>query len=371
MFPLNHWYVACTPDEFADKPLGRTICGERIVFYRDGQGAVAALEDCCPHRGAPLSLGSVRDGQLVCGYHGLVMGCDGHTVAMPGQRVERFAGIRRYPVQERHGFVWVWPGDAAQADAAAIPDFVWSDNPEWAYGGGLYNIGCDYRLMVDNLMDLTHETYVHATSIGQPEIDETPCETLREGDQVITRRFMNGISPPPFWQMAMRMNGLDPSAKVDRWQVCRFTPPSHVMIDVGVALAGHGGFDAPAQVKASATVVDFITPENETSIWYFWGMARHFKPHDASLTAQIRDGQGRIFAEDREMLERQQSNLLHWPRRRLMTLNIDAGGAHARRIIDKLVAAEQAVGVGAAVDGVTPAGTTSAVPGAATTSATA
>jgi vanillate O-demethylase monooxygenase subunit len=71
-------------------------------------------------------------------------------------------------------------------------------------------------------------------------------------------------------------------------------------------------------------------------------MARHFKPHDASLTAQIRDGQGRIFAEDREMLERQQSNLLHWPRRRLMTLNIDAGGAHARRIIDKLVADEKA-----------------------------
>jgi vanillate O-demethylase monooxygenase subunit len=71
-------------------------------------------------------------------------------------------------------------------------------------------------------------------------------------------------------------------------------------------------------------------------------MARHFKPHDASLTAQIRDGQGRIFAEDREMLERQQSNLIHWPERRLMTLNIDAGGAHARRIIDKLIAAERA-----------------------------
>jgi vanillate O-demethylase monooxygenase subunit len=114
------------------------------------------------------------------------------------------------------------------------------------------------------------------------------------------------------------------------------------MIDVGVALAGRGGFEAPREDKAAATVVDFITPETETSIHYFWGMARHFKPHDASLTTQIREGQGKIFAEDREMLERQQSNLLHWPERKLLMLNIDSGGVQARRIIDRLVAAERA-----------------------------
>ena len=86
MFPKNAWYVACTPDEIDGKPLGRQICGERLVFYRGADG-VAALEDFCPHRGAPLSLGSVRDGHLVCGYHGLVMGPAGKCVSMPCQRV--------------------------------------------------------------------------------------------------------------------------------------------------------------------------------------------------------------------------------------------------------------------------------------------
>ena len=114
----------------------------------------------------------------------------------------------------------------------------------------------------------------------------------------ITSRFMNGIQAPPFWRMALRGNGLPDDQPVDRWQICRFTPPSHVMIEVGVALAGHGGYDAPAEEKASSIVVDFITPETETSIWYFWGMARNFKPEDKALTAQIRDGQGKIFAED-------------------------------------------------------------------------
>jgi vanillate O-demethylase monooxygenase subunit len=312
-----------------------------MVFFRGPEGKVAAVEDFCPHRGAPLSLGKVCDGKLVCGYHGLEMGCEGKTVHMPGQRVRGFPAIKSYAVIERYGFVWVWPGDQSQADAALMPSFEFFDNPDWAYGGGLYHVKADYRLMIDNLMDLTHETYVHANSIGQPEIDETPCKTTVEGDRVILQRHMEGIQAPPFWQMAMSANGLDPKAKVDRWQICRFTPPTHIMIDVGVALAGRGGFNAAPEDKAYSVVVDFITPETETSHWYHWGMARQFKPNDAELTVKIREGQGKIFNEDMEMLQLQQANISLWPERKLLLLNIDSGGVQSRRIIDRMLAQEQ------------------------------
>ena len=323
------------------RPLGRTICNERMVFFRGPEGKVAAVEDFCPHRGAPLSLGKVCDGKLVCGYHGLEMGCEGKTVHMPGQRVRGFPAIKSYAVIERYGFVWVWPGDQSQVDSTLMPSFEFFDNPEWAYGGGLYHVKADYRLMIDNLMDLTHETYVHANSIGQPEIDETPCKTIVEGDKVILQRHMEGIQAPPFWQMAMSANGLDPKAKVDRWQICRFTPPTHIMIDVGVALAGRGGFNAAPEDKAYSVVVDFITPETETSHWYHWGMARQFKPNDAELTVKIREGQGKIFNEDMEMLQLQQANISLWPERKLLLLNIDSGGVQSRRIIDRMLAQEQ------------------------------
>ena len=342
MFPKNAWYVACTPDEIADKPLGRQICGEKIVFYRGQGGKVAAVEDFCPHRGAPLSLGFVRDGNLVCGYHGLEMGCEGKTISMPGQRVRGFPCIRSYPVEERYGFIWVWTGDEKLADPAAIHHLEWADNPEWAYGGGLYHINCDYRLMVDNLMDLTHETYVHASSIGQKEIDEAPVTTRVEGEQVVTSRFMENISAPPFWRAALRGNGLADDVPVDRWQICRFNAPSHVMIEVGVAHSGKGGYHAEPAYKVSSIVVDFITPETETSHWYFWGMARKFRPDDAELTRMIREGQGKIFGEDREMLELQQQNILRHPKRKLLMLNIDAGGVQSRRIIDRWLALEGA-----------------------------
>ncbi|ESQ83182.1 aromatic ring-hydroxylating oxygenase subunit alpha [Asticcacaulis benevestitus] len=337
---MNAWYVAARTEDLGQSPLGRKICGEQMVFYRDQSHSPVAVEDFCPHRGAPLSLGRVEGGRLVCGYHGLVMGCDGRTAEMPGQRVRGFPPVKAFATQERYGFIWVWPGDQTKVDIELLPKLEWGDNPDWAYGGGMYNIKCDYRLMIDNLMDLTHETYIHATSIGQKEIDEAPVASRVEGDESITERFMENILAPPFWRMALRANNLADDVLVDRWQICRFSPPSHVMIEVGVAHAGHGGYHAPSHLKSASVVVDFITPESETSHWYFWGMARKFKPDDIDLTAKIRDGQGVIFAEDMEMLERQQANLAANPNRNLLRLNIDAGGVQARRIIDRMIAAE-------------------------------
>ncbi|MBM3376358.1 MAG: aromatic ring-hydroxylating dioxygenase subunit alpha [Betaproteobacteria bacterium] len=344
MFIQNAWYVACSLAELealAPKPLARTICNHKMVFFRGPDGIPAAIEDFCPHRGAPLSLGKVCEGKLICGYHGLAMGHQGKALSMPGQRVTGFPAVQAYAAVERYGFLWVWPGDQTVADVAQLPSYDFLDHPDWAYGGGMYHVEADYRLMIDNLMDLTHETYVHANSIGQREIDEAPSTTSVEGDQVILQRHMKGINAPPFWQMAMTAHGLDPQARVDRWQICRFTPPSHVMINVGVALEGHGGFDAPLECKASGVVVDFITPETERSHWYHWGMARQFKPGDTVLTQKIREGQAKIFSEDLEILELQQANIERWPDRRLLMLNIDSGGVKSRRLISKYMAHEK------------------------------
>ncbi len=111
---------------------------------------------------------------------------------------------------------------------------------------------------------------------------------------------------------------------------------------MGVASAKKRGYDADPKYKAASVVVDFITPESDNTMWYFWGMARNFRPQDTQLTAQIREGQGKVFAEDTAILEQQQKSLEAWPGRKLLMLNIDAGGVQARRMIDKLIAAEQA-----------------------------
>jgi vanillate O-demethylase monooxygenase subunit len=70
-------------------------------------------------------------------------------------------------------------------------------------------------------------------------------------------------------------------------------------------------------------------------------MARNFAAQDHALTDNIREGQGKIFSEDLEMLERQQQNLLAYPERNLLKLNIDAGGVQSRKILERLIAKER------------------------------
>ncbi len=341
MFIKNTWYVACTSDEIQEKPLGRTICGEKIVFYRGHENKACAVEDFCPHRGAPLSLGFVENGNLVCGYHGLNMGNDGKVASMPSQRVRGFPCNKTYAVIEKYGFIWVWPGEQSLATEDALPVLEWADNPEWAYGGGITHIKCNYQLMIDNLMDLTHETYVHANSIGQKEIDENLPVTKVDGDHIITERHMENVSAPPFWRMALRGNNLADEVPVDRWQISHFSAPSNVYLEVGVAHAGLGGYHAPKESKVYAHVIHHITPETENSHWYFWGMARHFSPENEQLTDDISNGLRIIFGEDLEMLERQQQNIQENPDRKLLMLNIDAGGVQSRKVIDRLLSQEQ------------------------------
>jgi vanillate O-demethylase monooxygenase subunit len=332
-FARNQWYAAAWDGEVTGQLLARTICGEPVMLYRKLNGAAVALRDACPHRLLPLSMG-IREGDAIrCRYHGMKLGPDGAVMEMPlkSDRAPRNLCATAYPVAERHRFVWVWIGEAAKADPALIPDLWPCSRAGWVFDGGYYRIGCDYRLLIDNLMDLTHETYVHVDSIGQAELLETPVETSAENDAVTVTRWMPGIMPPPFWRTALKKDGL-----VDRWQICRFVKPSNVMIDVGVAPVGAGATIEAHDQGVRGMVINAITPGGPGETHYFWGMARNFDTDDQGLTQRLKRGQEKIFGEDVEVLERQEKSIAGNPDMKLRVFSIDAGGAHVRRVIERL-----------------------------------
>lgn len=331
MFLRNHWYAAAWDGQIKHAPFGRTICGEPIVFFRQTNGSLTAFEDCCPHRLLPLSKGYLKSDRLVCKYHGLEFDESGRCVWMPGQQgAHKNADVRTYPVAEKHRFVWAWIGDPALADEQKIPDMHWCSDPSWVFDGSTYHVKCNYQLIVDNLMDLSHETYVHPSSIGQHEIAEAPIKVTSDETSATVTRWMHDIIPPPFWAANLKS-----TEKCDRWQICQFSLPSNVMIDVGVALTGTGAQQGNRSKGITGIVVNLMTPETETSTWYHWGMARNFQTSDRGLTLRIRDGQATVFAEDLDILESQQENVLRRKDRELLNLKIDAGGVYARRIIER------------------------------------
>jgi len=338
-FIRNAWYVAAWDNEVGRAPLARTICGTPMMFYRRLDRQVVAMRDACPHRLLPLSMG-IREGDSIrCRYHGLKLGPDGGAEEMPlhADRVIPRLCVETYVVAEKHRFIWVWVGEKDRADPALIPDLWPCSTPGWVFDGGYYHVNCDYRLMIDNLMDLPHETHVPAGSIGQPVLMEAPIPPRVEGSEVFLTRWMPGSAPPPFWRDALKQDG-----PVDRWQICQFIPPANVMIDVGVAPLDAGATVERHDQGARGFVIDSMTPESETSMHYFWGMARSFDVDDAGFTARFKQQQGGVFAEDVEILEAQQRAILANPDLKLRAFNIDQGGVRARKIIDRLSQAQAA-----------------------------
>ena len=337
IFPLNAWYAAAWQHEVGRREiLARTVCNRKLALWRQMDGQAVALDDACWHRLLPLSMGRLDGDHLVCRYHGLAFDATGRCTRMPSQdKLSPSACVRAYPTVDRHRFVWIWPGDPALADPALVPDMHWNQDPAWEGDGETLFARCDYRFVIDNLMDLTHETFVHATSIGHSAIAETPAVTIHDERSVTVTRWMADIDAPPFWRAQLGRPG-----NIDRWQIIRFEAPCTIVLDVGVALAGTGAAHGDRSQGVNGRVLNTITPSTDTSCMYFWSLLRNYRLRDQSLTTQLRAANARIFEEDRAVVEAQQRSIDASPDRALHNLNIDAGSLWARRIIERMIASE-------------------------------
>ncbi|MDB5406891.1 MAG: rieske [2Fe-2S] domain protein [Rhodospirillales bacterium] len=343
-FPMNAWYAAGWDLDVKRDLLPRTICGISIVLYRRFDRSIAALEDACWHRLLPLSMGRLSGDEVVCGYHGLVFNSDGRCVRMPSEdRISPNACVRAFPVVERHRLVWIWPGDSALADPALIPDMHWADDAEWAGEGSYFDLKCDYRLVLDNLMDLTHETFVHTTSIGDDAVAGTPLQANHEGRTVDLSRWMIDVEAPPFLATQLcQAHDLAEPGKVDRWQLIHFEAPATIVIDVGVAPTGSGAREGDRSKGISGRVLNTVTPQTADTCYYFFQYARCYGLDDRALSTEMKEANIRIFTEDKIILEAQQRAAVRHPDRPFVNLKIDVGSVRARRAIEQMIAAERA-----------------------------
>ncbi len=345
-YPLNAWYVAAWDHEVTRTPLARTICDRPLALYRTEDGKPVALADACWHRLAPLSMGKVvgKDG-IQCPYHGIIYNSAGRCTSMPAQEtINPSATVPSFPVVERYRFVRAWLGDPALANPDTIPDMHQMDHPDWVGEGKTIHADCNYQLIVDNLMDLTHEEFVHGSSIGQEELSESDFVTTHSGNTVTVTRWMKGINPPPFWKKNLRDVYPDYDGKVDRWQIIHFEAPSTINIDVGVAKAGTGAPEGDRSQGVNGFVMNTITPESSSTSHYFWSFQRNYRLESQLITTQLREGVTRVFGEDEDMLRAQQSAIEANPDYEFYNLNIDAGGMWVRRLLEKMLLAEGRLG---------------------------
>lgn len=334
----NCWYVAATAPELERDLLARTLLGRPVVMYRQEDGTPVALEDRCAHRFLPLSQGRLVGDHVQCGYHGMEFDCSGSCVKVPGQdSVPRGASIQSFPMVEKWQLIWIWMGDPALADPDLIPDLWRNDHPDWTVViGDTLHFNGDYRLFADNLLDPSHVSFVHQTTLGTDAVAEIPQIATQEGDAVTVTRWILDRPAAPLYAALGGLTG-----NVDRWQIMAFTPPSTITVDMGSCVAGTGAQQGDRSQGVELLSYNLITPETDQSSFYFWTHVRPFALDDAAVSDKIRAGFLEAFLEDVAVIEAVQEGRNRYPHIEPVNLAIDAGPIRARRVIDNLIAAEK------------------------------
>lgn len=339
-FARNHWYAAAWATEIGDAPVARQILGETVVLFRQPDGVIGALEDRCPHRLAPLSLGECADGGLRCGYHGMVFNGRGDCIGIPGQAIiPPTARARAYPVAERYGLVWLWTGEGA-ADEAKLPQVLGHGEPGWAVlDKGYQHHRANYRIEIENLMDPAHTTFLHKETIGNKAAKDIPVQVAQSDYGLKAYRWIENVPPTPLDQKSRDFG----DGRVDRQVAFHFELPATSFVDIAVIPAGMDRTDANLMHGGIRTFsYKFLTPETERTTHFFWLHLRNYRQADSGFDAGLRASLEKTFQEDNVMASAIQVEQERTGLRQKTAIAIDRAPVMALRMIDRMIAAEQA-----------------------------
>jgi phenylpropionate dioxygenase-like ring-hydroxylating dioxygenase large terminal subunit len=178
------WFPVCPSGFVKDSPVSLRRLGYKIALWRDKAGQVHALEDHCPHRGAPLSLGVNLGDRLACPYHGVEVRCDGTVTRVPGSpgcKLEGSRPARMFHAAESAGAIFLYNAVNPALDKAPplqLPEELTS--PEWSSFLCYTEWGGDYRYVVDNVMDPMHGVFLHKQSHTMSEGESTAEFQIRD-----------------------------------------------------------------------------------------------------------------------------------------------------------------------------------------------
>lgn len=333
----NAWYVAALGSEITRQPISRRILGKSTVLFRKENGDPVALQNRCCHRSMPLSEGRLDGDTLVCRYHGFRYDCAGRVIEVPSQeRPPGNIGVPAYPLREKGAFVWIWPGDPGKADESSLPHQEWLESPDWDRYIGYLHISASYVHMHENLLELSHLSFLHEKTFGTPEYARAPIEaTVEEPNFEVWRHVECELpaiySNPLGWigQKAIRSSG------------AQFVAPGlHVNTGIFKNLTRA---DEEQQPLPTVKVAQLITPESNDSTHYYYCLARNFVRNNEEITEFMKKAQYAAFSEDVYALEkiREMQDCEIDPDFHEVDVGADRASVAMKRYLKKLSDAEQ------------------------------
>lgn len=292
-FVFNEWYVAAFAEEIGRSLLKRTLLGKRVVLYRLEDGTPIAIDDRCAHRSFPLSAGRLEGDTIVCGYHGFRYDAQGDCIEVPSAaKCPKNIGVKTYRLVERGDLIWIWMGEAEEADEATLRDHAWVAAADWERSKGYYHLAGNYVSLHENLLDLTHLSFLHADTIGTPDYARAPFDTRLEDGYFALLREVVPTTLPPVWGRTTGLDGIDTAARI---VTSEFKSPAFHQVNVTFYDSALPQADRPSfRIKTA----HLPTPETHASTHYFIVHGRDFALGDAATTEFMHENLFAAFNED-------------------------------------------------------------------------
>ena len=283
----RQWYPIVAAASVAVAPVAATLLDVGLVVFRLG-GLIRVARDRCPHRGVPLSMGCIEGDQLICAYHGLHFGADGHCSRIPAHPTLRPSprfSLDLLPAVERYGLVWTClePGDGEPR----IPPF-----PAWDRPGVVavllphVDFAAAAGRQIEGFLDVAHFAWVHRATFADRDNVRVPTYATRVTEYGMQSEYWSSVSNYPKSQRHREPADF-------RWlRLFDVYPPFAALLTIHFPEHQH------------LWILNLASPVSARRTRLFVPWARDFDL-DGPLE-QIHAFNAQVFAEDQAIVERQQ-----------------------------------------------------------------
>jgi phenylpropionate dioxygenase-like ring-hydroxylating dioxygenase large terminal subunit len=311
-----HWYPIARSSDIDSKPTARVLLDLELVSWRT-TGGICVARDLCPHRGTPLSMGSVEGEEIVCAYHGLRYGPDGRCRKIPAQPDAkppvRF-GLTMFPAMERYGLVWTCLYPEAASSIPPMP--AWDDPTFQPILPPSIDIAASAGRQVEGFVDVAHFAFVHQNAFADPENPVVPPYKTEVTDFGLRTEYWSTVSNYP--------KALQHLAPADfQWlRVFEVYPPFTARLVV------HFPHDGRLHILNAAS------PISARKTRLFVPIARNFDTTGSLDDVYAFNAQ--IFAEDQAVVERQKPEELPLDTGSEFHIAADRTSAEYRRLLKSM-----------------------------------
>jgi phenylpropionate dioxygenase-like ring-hydroxylating dioxygenase large terminal subunit len=281
-WPFNQWYVAAFSREVEKEILGRRYLNKDVILFRDERGTAHALSGICPHRMLPLKMGSLSVGRMSCAYRGLTFDSNGDCIAAPTSKRLPPCRLIKYPLMEVGPLLWIWIGEPAAAHETALPKQASIGIGAEGWRTDLtahFDLKARYTILIDNLFDLSHLNFVHASILGRSVV-------ARQVTNVPTDTFHRFLYPAIGDFMSRRLET--------------------ELLGVGLINAGGPTWNGVVEEHSRLGRLHFIhavTPASESTSHYWVFLARDFRLDDEELSGALMAQERAVVQQDVDTLQ--------------------------------------------------------------------